>query len=160
MYFGVLIFPVSLLVGLGVVLMNENLKQAAMQPPSITGILRDIPFGGKAVFMLLITALVKTSLTEEIFFRGFIGKRLINGLGFDRGNLIQAVIFGMLHVVLFFSQLQDSPMAIILIFLFSSLMGWLIGYANEKKSNGSIITGWICHGMGNLVLYIVIAYII
>lgn len=151
MYFGVLIFPVSLLVGLGVVLMNENLKQAAMQPPSITG---------KAVFMLLITALVKTSLTEEIFFRGFIGKRLINGLGFDRGNLIQAVIFGMLHVVLFFSQLQDSPMAIILIFLFSSLMGWLIGYANEKKSNGSIITGWICHGMGNLVSYIVIAYII
>lgn len=51
-------------------------------------------------------------------------------------------------------------MAIILIFLFSSLMGWLIGYANEKKSNGSIITGWICHGMGNLVSYIVIAYII
>jgi len=49
----------------------------------------------------LIIAWLKTSLAEEIFFRGFIGKRLIDRLGFLRGNGLQSVIFAAVHVAIF-----------------------------------------------------------
>ena len=52
---------------------------------------------------VLLFAIVQTSLAEEIFFRGFLGKRVIARWGFAPGNVAQAIVFGILHVAMFAS---------------------------------------------------------
>lgn len=38
----------------------------------------------------------------------------------------------------------------IIITLFTALIGWVMGYLNEKLAAGSIIPSWILHGFSNL----------
>lgn len=52
----------------------------------------------QTILVILIWAVVQTSLSEEIFFRGFLGNRLFEKLG-NGGNVIQAIIFGGIHIV-------------------------------------------------------------
>ena len=42
----------------------------------------------------------QTGLSEEILFRGFLAKRLISRFGFATGNLLQGLVFGILHLSL------------------------------------------------------------
>ena len=41
--------------------------------------------------------MIQTGLSEEILFRGFLGKRLIAKFGFAVGNVVQGLLFGTLH---------------------------------------------------------------
>ena len=59
--------------------------------------------GISALLPALIYAIFNTSLPEEIFFRGFLLKRLSNKFGFRVANVIQSIIFGLLHGIMFFS---------------------------------------------------------
>ncbi|MDE5977036.1 MAG: hypothetical protein K2G70_01020, partial [Turicibacter sp.] len=51
----------------------------------------------QTVTVILIWSIIQTSLSEEIFFRGFLCKRLINKYGFHVGNFIHALLFGCMH---------------------------------------------------------------
>lgn len=103
--------------------------------------------GISAMIPALIYAFFQTAFNEELFFRGFLGKRLSTKLGFEAGNTIQAVLFGMMHCVMFFSSVAFFQAAAIGIF--TGLVGWGIGYVNEKASEGSIVPGWLLHGIAN-----------
>lgn len=105
-------------------------------------------------------AMVKTSLSEEILFRGFIAKRLISALGFKWGNLLQALIFGLVHLALFWILMDAKVWFLAFIFMLSAVAGYMIQYINEKFSGGSIIPGWIAHGFGNTISYFVIVFLI
>ena len=112
--------------------------------------LSSILFSGKGLSAfpsILIFSFIKTGLSEEIFFRGFLGKRISNNLGFTMGNSIQALVFGCLHGVTLFN-IVGVPISIVVI-LFTGLIGWLMGYINEKQSGGSIIPSWCLHGIAN-----------
>lgn len=61
--------------------------------------------GWAALPTILLYAVVQTSLTEEIFFRGLLGKTLIRAWGFRVGNAVQAVLFGLVHGLMFGSVL-------------------------------------------------------
>jgi uncharacterized protein len=113
-----------------------------------------------SVTLLLIVALFKTSFAEEILFRGFIARRLIHILGFSVGNLIQSLVFGVLHLLLFWLLIKTTLTALIFIFIFSSFAGWTIGFIKEKYAKGSIIPGWVAHGLGNSLSYFIIAFIL
>ncbi|WP_089874146.1 CPBP family intramembrane glutamic endopeptidase [Epilithonimonas hungarica] len=115
---------------------------------------------GISIIILLIVAIFKTSFAEEILFRGFIAKQLINKIGFNAGNLIQAIIFGFIHLLLFWALTKTTIIFLLLSFLFSFIAGWTIGYIKEKYANGSIIPGWIAHATGNILSYFIIAFII
>lgn len=145
---------------IGLALVNNDIKQSMFSPASVTGNFRAMGFSFVAVVSLLIMALIKTSLAEEIFFRGFLGKRLVNMFGFKIGNLLQAAIFGLLHLLLFWLLTSASFIPLIIITVFSTLMGWIIGYIKEKYANGSIIPGWIAHGLGNTISYAIIAFML
>lgn len=109
-------------------------------------------FAGKGMSVIipvLIFAIIKTGLSEEIFFRGFLGKRLISKFGFKLGNLIQALIFGLLHGVLFFWI--TGVFGALVIIILTSISGWASGWINEKQSGGSIVSSWMLHGLGNLI---------
>jgi len=146
--------------GMGLVFINDGFRQAALSPDSVTGRIRSMGFSANSVVALLIMALIKTSLSEEIFFRGFLAKRLINKLGFKTGNFLQAAIFGLMHVLLFGLIATTAFLPLTIIFVFTSFAGWAIGYVNEKYANGSIIPGWIAHGLGNTISYFIIAFVI
>ena len=101
-----------------------------------------------AVPAVLVYAILKTALPEEIVFRGFLLKRISNKFGFAAGNLIQSILFGLMHGVFFFSA--AGIVKAVLITLFTGSIGWLMGYINEKKADGSIVPGWIIHAAANI----------
>lgn len=100
------------------------------------------------LFLSLLFYGMKTGIAEEIFFRGFIAKKVIDKLGYSKGNLIQAVIFGMLHFVI---QGSASRIDIIVRIIGASLLGYTFGYVMDKKSNGSIIPVMVAHILINML---------
>lgn len=146
--------------GIGLFFLNDGLREALLTPKSVSGKLRLSGFSTATILSLLLLAWVKTSLSEEIFFRGFIGKRLINWLGFTWGNFSQALLFGLLHFVLFM-QLTELPYTVLLVILLSTTtIGWLVGFVKERVGNGSIVPGWIAHGIGNTLSYALVAFVL
>lgn len=148
------------LTGIALVFIDDGWKQATLLPNSVTGKLRLMGFNSTSVSLLLIIALIKTSFSEEILFRGFIAKRLIHKFGFKAGNFWQAIVFGLVHLLLFGLLSNTAFLPLMIIFVFSTFAGWAIGYIKEKYANGSIIPGWIAHGLGNTISYWVIAFVI
>lgn len=114
--------------------------------------------GFAALPAIFIYAVFNTSFPEEILFRGFILKRLVNKLGFAKANFIQSLLFGLLHGVMFFPLVGN--LKTILIILLTSLAAFVMGYVNEKISGGSIIPSWIIHAISNFIAGIYLAFYI
>ena len=131
-----------------------------VDPKSVSGKIRALGLSSESIFILLILAWIKTSFAEEILFRGFVAKKAFKWLGFHFGNIFQAVIFALVHLVLFWAATTASYSFLIFIFFFSGTAAYLIGFIMERYGNGSIIPGWIAHGLGNMVSYYVVAFLI
>lgn len=95
----------------------------------------------------LVYAFFNTALSEEILFRGFLLKRLSSKFGFAVGNGVQSVLFGLLHGVMFVPVVGVVKALIIIVF--TSAIGWCMGYVNEKLAGGSIIPSWLIHALAN-----------
>lgn len=111
-----------------------------------------------AIPAIIVYATFNTAFPEELLFRGFLLKRLANKLGFNIANLIQALLFGLLHGAMLFSIV--GVIKSILIIVFTGAIAWFMGYINEKNSNGSIIPSWIIHTISNLFSGICAAFAI
>lgn len=114
--------------------------------------------GVQAVPSIIIYAALNTALPEEILFRGFLLKRLQNKIGFIGANVIQALLFGLLHGAMFLTLV--GIIKSMLIILFTGIIAWFMGYINEKKANGSIIPSLIIHTVSNLFSGICSAFLI
>lgn len=139
-------------------LKSDSFREIMFNPHSITGKLREMGVGTNSIIILLIVAIFKTSFAEEILFRGFIGKGLINSMGFIKGNTLQAIIFGVLHLALF-ATITLNLSILSIIFISTALIAYVFGYLNEKKANGSIIPSWIAHALANTATYICIGFL-
>lgn len=146
--------------GVGLAALNADLLAVMHNPQTMTGKFREMGPGPTAYLLILLTAWIKTSLAEEIFFRGFLAKRLMNSLGYLRGNVLQAIIFGLVHLLLFWVLIPAEPFALAFIFAFSTTAGFLIGWIKEKVGNGSIVPGWIAHGLGNTISYTIVGFLL
>jgi membrane protease YdiL (CAAX protease family) len=111
--------------------------------------------GFEALIPAILFSFFATGLSEEILFRGFLGKHLSNKFGFHIGNTIQALIFGLLHGATMFSEL--GIVIPLLVISFTGTLGWLMGYLN-KSASGSILPSWFLHGMTNLFAAIMIMF--
>lgn len=109
--------------------------------------------GISALIPALIYAFLQTGFSEELFFRGFLTKRLINQFGFKIGNIVQSLLFGLMHGLLFMSL--TGLIGSIIIIAITGLTGWLMGWINEKQSNGSIISSWLLHGCANTIASVI-----
>lgn len=114
--------------------------------------------GIQAIPAIMVYAVFNTALPEELLFRGFLLKRLNNKFGFTIANIIQAVLFGLLHGVMFFSLV--GVIKAIMIITFTGVIAWFMGYINEKKANGSILPSWLIHSISNIFSGICSAFLI
>lgn len=138
--FSVLSF--SILLFLGMILLSVIDDKTMISNPQFDSI------GMQSILLILIYAIVQTGLSEELLFRGFLLKVFSGWWGVGVGNVIQALLFGLLHGVILFTSL--NTFIVILIIIFSALAGWMMGYVNEKLGNGSILPSWIIHSLMNI----------
>lgn len=141
-------------------LLDPEFMEAMRGPKTVIGKLRAAGWSMDTMFTLFLMAGFKTAFSEEILFRGFIAKRLMSWLGYQTGNIIQALIFGLIHVLLFGLLIGSGTGFLIFIFFLSGAAGYLVGYIKEKIGNGSIIPGWIAHGLGNTISYYLIGFVL
>ena len=111
--------------------------------------LKDLP-------SILIYSFLQTSLPEELLFRGFLLKRLVNHMPFFFANTIQAIAFGLIHGILFVSLVSIE--ITLFITLSTGVIAAYLGFVNEKKAGGSIFTSWIIHALANIFSGIVAAF--
>ena len=154
--FACLLFAAPMLI---LTVISADLREIMFDPASMTGKFREMGFGIESFSILLLASIFKTSLSEEIFFRGFVAKRLISVMGYQIGNIVQAAIFGILHTALFL-LITDKALFLIIIFIVPSLGAYVSAYLNEKVANGSIIPGWIAHGLANVLSYSIVGFVI
>ena len=116
-------------------------------------------FSGKGIGALpaiLAYAILGTALPEEIFFRGFLLKRLQGKLGFPGANLVQSLLFGILHALMFIQLIGYLKAIVILIFV--SLIAFVLGAINEQQANGSILPSVLIHTLANTTVGLLFAF--
>jgi membrane protease YdiL (CAAX protease family) len=104
------------------------------------------------IIIILIKAVFQTALSEEILFRGLIGKRIGNKFGYKAGNIVQAVIFGLPHGLPFIIVYNEYVVGITLI-VTAGIVGYLEYWLNEKKGEGSLVPGIILHSTMNILSF-------
>lgn len=101
------------------------------------------------VFCALIYAYVQTGLSEELFFRGFLMKRLEARIGFRAACLIQGGIFGVIHLLETWGHVTVYGSILSLVYPLAA--GMIFAYLNEKQAGGSILPSWLMHGTFNAI---------
>lgn len=118
-------------------------------------------FNIRSVASGIVYCFVQAAFAEELLFRGLIGKRLFFALGNHKGNFVQALIFWLVHLVIFrlitgnwFSWPQFVT------FVTSFGLGVVLGYMNFRKRGESIIPSWILHGTVNFFCFVTLAVLL
>ena len=114
--------------------------------------------GFQALPAVLIYSLFQTSLPEELLFRGFLLKRFSVCLSFGVANTIQAALFGLLHGLMFITEV--SWLQTLVIILCTGGIAAYLGFVNEKKSGGSILASWIMHAFANVITGMLSAFLL
>jgi hypothetical protein len=102
------------------------------------------PLTVRSILAALMREAFYIALGEEVFFRGFLGSWLFRRLGFRWGNLVQATVFLLPHLLLLAVGPQIWP-----IFVVQFCAGWAQGWLQYKS--GSILPSWLVHTATNLV---------
>ncbi len=134
------VLVIGYVLGEAMIWLQGDLKEAQSQ---YTGMgLAAVPSG-------LAYAVIQTSLSEEILLRGFLLKRLSVKFGFKTANVLQAAIFGLLHLPLLWGYV--APWYLILTVLYTMAFAMAFGWINEKKAGGSIFPSWCIHATVNVI---------
>lgn len=116
--------------------------------------------GFTAILPALIENFIANGMAEEILYRGFLCKRFCNKIGTVKGIILQAVLFGLMHNILYIiAGLEVGLWYHTLTFIFTGMGALLLGWLNEKIFNGSIIPSILLHGTGNLIASLLIAFV-
>ena len=141
------------LVGPALFLPIARVRAVAGGPGTVIASVGASGLDAQAILALCILAIFKTAGAEEIFFRGLIAKRLIAWWGFPIGNMVQALIFGLVHLLLVLVARVD-PLVMAVLCVFAGALGWVNGWLNERRGGGSILPGFGAHATANLVTYL------
>ncbi len=157
---GIMSAPLLVILGFGATVWPE-FREIMLSPGTVAGEFRGYDPGLVLVLSIFISAVVKTALAEEIFFRAFLGRELVNRWGFPFGNAIQAFLFGITHVLLFryfLEGLEISSVLLAVIFVGTCAVGYVLGYLQLLVGRGSIIPNWIAHALTNLAAFLIMVF--
>ena len=127
-------------------------------PEGVTAQSQYAGMGLSALPAILYFGLIETGLREEIFFRGFLLKRLQTKLGFWVANIIQALLFALPHSVLLIIVSPTLWFPAMMAAVLVAPMAMLFGYISERSSGGSIIPLILIHGLGNVAVAMLEAF--
>lgn len=115
--------------------------------------------GVAAVPAALIENFIANGLAEEILFRGFLCRRLCARFGSIPGILMQGVLFGIMHNLLYLAAgLQVGLWYHLLVFGFTGMGALLLGWLDQRIFNGSIWPSVLLHGAGNFLSSMLVAF--
>ncbi len=137
------------------------LGETATADNTIAGKFRASGFSAEIMVVIVLVAFIKTGFAEELFFRGLIAKRLINWLGYMVGNIVQAVLFGAIHMAIFIVPGGPEFSLPIAGAFFAITAGgaFFMAFLNERVGNGSIGPSWLLHAITNASAYPVLAFL-
>lgn len=138
-----------------------NLKEIAAGENTVAGRFASAGISVETIGAMLLVALVKTALAEEILFRGVLAKSLIRWFSFWPGAILQALVFGAVHALVFIipggaSYTHVAAAAIIGLPTLGALGSV---YINERIAGGSILPGWLMHAVANAIAYPALAFL-
>jgi membrane protease YdiL (CAAX protease family) len=108
-----------------------------------------------AMIAALSYSFLRTAGSEELLFRGLLYKRLIPLIGQKKANLIQALLFTLLHNWIIHRALPDAPLWVHAdLFIRIFILSWVVGWYMEVRDNGSLLMPWICHGIANTLTFL------
>ena len=93
-----------------------------------------------------VNSVLLAGLTEEIVFRGFLLRRLLEDNHFLTSNIFQSFLFSLIHIPIWFHHNQNILLLMIYIFIFGLIMGCV---AKRTKSLWTVI---IIHSPHNLLV--------
>ncbi len=102
---------------------------------------------------ILVWAVVQTSLSEEIFFRGFLAKRLSHVLGSRPGCAVQGLLFGLIHLPAIWGR---GLLPAVTVVGLTGGVGFALAWLSREKAEGSILYGWMVHAAVNLISPVVV----
>ena len=138
------------------------IRDASMQALESSGSVSASAYAGlgaAAVLPALTEAFLANGAAEEILFQGFLCKRLCGRLGTVGGVAVQAVLFGLMHNLLYLAA--GIPVGLdyhVWMFLFTGAGAALLGGLNEGLCNGSIWPGILLHGAGNFLSSLLVTF--
>jgi|GEM_PF-5601546 len=140
--------------------MSTNFKHLLTNDQSPYGKILKSGANLRAIGLALIYCFGTSAGAEEILFRGLIARRIFNRFGFRTGNILQALIFWLMHFVIFrliigvwFSEIQ------IVAFITSLGLGLIFGYANLRNEGRSILPSWLLHASTNLMTFLTMFFL-
>lgn len=99
----------------------------------------------------LINAVLATPFIEEFVFRGFILDGLMRIYSFHRANLIQAILFALIHLPYFYAIGQfDHPTAMLAHLASIAVLGLVCGYLAKRTQ--SLLPAVVLHATNNLLV--------
>jgi len=110
------------------------ISQKIFQPPSL--------ISNKIINV--ISTIFLAGLIEEVVFRGFILRKALENNNFITSNILQSILFAVIHIPIWIIKDQNIAMLLVYIFIF----GLLMGYINRKSR--SLWTVIILHTLHNL----------
>lgn len=106
-------------------------------------------FSGKGIgalpAILAFAILGTTALPEEIFFRGFLLKMVQGKLGFIGANLVQSLLFGLIHALMFIQLTGYLRAFAILVFISLIAQFWVLSMRRKQMApffQVSLSTPW------------------
>lgn len=149
----IIVFIVSLVVMVGALILFQSLGYITSEifyDKTISG----QGLGISTVIIILVKAIVQTSMSEEILFRGLIGKRIANKFGYLAGNITQSILFCLPHGLPFVITRKEYILGITLI-ITTGIVGYLLFWLNEKKADGSLIPSILLHSIMNISSFMI-----
>lgn len=92
----------------------------------------------------------RLSAKRKCLWSRWIAIRLQGKLGFLGANLVQSLLFGLIHALMFIQLIGDLKAKAI--FAFTSLIAFVFGSINEQKANGSILPSILIHSLANTIV--------
>ena len=138
--------------------LSDGLRNLLASENSPYGKILKNGFNFSAVLCGVIYCFIQAAAAEEIFFRGLVARRLWSWLGFRVGNAIQALIFWLMHFIIFGLLTGEWVSSIQLItFLTSFGAGLLLGYVDFRKPGQPVGPSWLLHGSMNFAAFLALA---
>ncbi|NLT30481.1 MAG: CPBP family intramembrane metalloprotease [Propionibacterium sp.] len=143
--------PARLLLATAVVLV-VYIALSVLLIPALSGRTGDVAFSGlgwAALAPMLLKTIYQTAFLEECFFRGFLLKRVGARFGITTGNIVQGLVFGLMHGVPYVLQGHTLLLGVVLT-VFTGSLGYCMGWLNERLAGGSLWPSYLVHVVANL----------